>query len=124
MAVGFIASLIRHQLMQAILNLGMNTNSLVRELNLLEIHLLSGNTYFYSGTASEKQKDILHFWGLSERSLELLALQENVQGRPPEKDPVSKLPEGEPKNESGPPKRLQERKLNALLSVAPPVVKQ
>lgn len=97
MAVGFIASLIRHQLMQAVLNLGMNTNSLVRELNLLEIHLLSGNTYFYSGTASEKQKDILHFWGVSERSLELLALQENVQGRPPEKDPVSKLPEGEPK---------------------------
>ncbi len=69
----------RHQLMQAALNLGMNTNSLVRELNLLEIHHLSGNTYFYSRTASEKQKDILRSFGLSERSLELLALRENVQ---------------------------------------------
>ncbi len=93
MAVGFIASIARHQLMQAALNLGMNTNSLVRELNLLEIHHLSGNTYFYSRTASEKQKDILRSFGLSECNLELLALRENVQERSPEKDPVSRLPE-------------------------------
>ncbi len=112
MAVGFITSITRHQLMQAALNLGMNTNSLVRELNLLEIHHLSGNTYFYSRTASEKQKDILRSFGLSERSLELLALRENVQGRSPEKDPVSKLPEdgfkkmkrGRPKGSKNKPK--------------------
>lgn len=83
--------------MQAALNLGMNINSLVRELSLLEIHHLNGNIYFYSRTASEKQKDILHFFGLSERSLELLAVQENVQGRSPEKDPVNKLPKDGPK---------------------------
>lgn len=100
MAVGFIASIIRHQLMQVALSLGMNTNSLVRELNLLEIHHLGGNTYFYSRTASEKQKDILHSFGLSEHNLELLALRENVQGRSPEKDPVSNLPEAEPKKKN------------------------
>lgn len=93
MAMGFIASILRHQLMQAAFKLGMNTNSLVRELNLLEIHHLSGNTYVYSRTASERQKDILCSFGLSERSLELLALQENAQGGSPEKDPVSRLPE-------------------------------
>ena len=110
MAVGFIASIIRHQLMQVALSLGMNTNSLVRELNLLEIHHLSGNTYFYSRTASEKQKDILHSFGLSEHSLELLALRENVQGRSPEKDPVSNLPEAEPKKKNrGRPKGSQNK---------------
>lgn len=88
----------------------MNTNSLVRELNLLDIHHLSRNTYFYSRTASEKQKDILHSFGLSEHSLELLALRENVQGRSPEKDPVSNLPEAEPKKKSrGRPKGSQNK---------------
>ena len=70
--LGFIANIIRHQLMHVALNLEMDTNSLVRELNLLEIHHLSGNTYFYSRVANEKQKDILHSFGLFERSLELM----------------------------------------------------
>ena len=126
MAAGFIASIIRHQLMQAAQKLDINTNSLVRELNLLEIHHLSGDTYVYSRTASEKQRNILQAFDLSERTLELIALRENTQDRSPERNPINQLPESQQeKPKRGRPKGVKNKVKSGNTSInAEPILKR
>ena len=101
LAVGFITSIYRFFIMNVSIAFRLNTNRIVRELDMLTILQISGDNYTYSHTALDKQIQILSAFDVSEKDLEAIAQKETVQERAPERNPVQAMPSRETEEGKG-----------------------
>ena len=73
----FVASIIRSEILKAAAMAKVSTNVALRELSLLEMRLLPGDTYTYIHTESQRQIDLLHALGSKVEELDDIVSEEN-----------------------------------------------
>ena len=73
----FIASIIRCEILKAAEKAGISTNVALRELSLLEMRLLPGDTYTFIHTESQRQIDMLAALGMKVEELDDIVAKEN-----------------------------------------------
>ena len=73
----FIASIIRCEILKAAEKARISTNVALRELSLLEMRLLPGDTYTFIHTESQRQIDMLAALGIKIEELDAIVAKEN-----------------------------------------------
>ena len=91
MGVAFITQIFRFFISQVALKMDINTNVLIRNLNLLIMYQYTDEYYVYSETAQALEKTILSHFNLTEKNLQQIAEYETKQSKQPERNPVQSL---------------------------------
>ncbi len=94
-SIGFIASIIRNELMKTAKRTGLPAHGIARELNGITMGLNQNDRYFVSHTESEKQKKFLKECGVVPADLDRLAEAENKRISSENPDPVRKFPQAD-----------------------------
>ena len=103
-SIGFIASVIRNELLKAAKKAGLPTNKIAKEINYITMGLNQSDRYFVSHTESKKQKEFLKECGVLPADLDRIAEAENKRISSKEPNPFHKFPKAntkEKKSKSG-----------------------
>ena len=92
-AVAFVAAIIRNNLMKAAIVADMATNTVIRELNFLQMHLLHDDAYAYVHTENKKQIRFLAEIGIALQDLDYVADEENKRLNNAIHSPFHAMPE-------------------------------
>ena len=95
LAIGFIASIIRSELLKAARASHLATNKIIKELNFITLHADSSDRYFACHTENERQKLFLKECGVVPSDLDRIAEAENIRRSSPEPNPFHKFPHSE-----------------------------
>lgn len=113
MAAGFIASVIRNELVKACRAADVSTNRVIQELNQLTMMTDARNKYFYAHNEGKREIRLLNACGIQTDDLDRIAADENSRLSSAEKDPYRRFPErpsmDNPVRKSGRPKGSKNR---------------
>lgn len=91
-ATGFVASIIRNELMKAAKRCQLPTNQIIKELNFISLHLNSNDQYYACHVENERQKSFLAECGVLPSDLDRIAEDENTRRASKEPNPFHKFP--------------------------------
>ena len=92
-AVGFISSVIRNELLKAARKCNIPTNKIVKELNFISMNLDGSEHYFVGHVENERQKNFMKECGVVPSDLDRIAEAENKRLTSKEPNPFHKFPE-------------------------------
>ena len=92
LAIGFIASIIRSELMKAAKASHLATNKIIKELDFITLHVDSSDRYFACHTENERQRFFLKECGVVPSDLDRIAEAENTRRSSAEPNPFHKFP--------------------------------
>lgn len=105
MAVCFIASIIRNEIVNACKELKLDTNRMIQEIDRIELIRLSNERYSAVNDLSERQKKLLEKFEISQESFEYIAEMVNERRRNPIYSQTHKMPAPAEKKGRGRPKK-------------------
>lgn len=91
-AIGFISSIIRNELMKAAKASNLATNTIIKELNFITLHSDTNDRYFACHSENERQKLFLKECGVIPSDLDRIAEAENTRRCSKEPNPFHKFP--------------------------------
>ena len=92
LTVGFVAAILRSELMRACQEVRLATNSAINELNLIGMSMNGRDEYYVSHTENNRQRELMLECGVIPSDLDYVAQQENERMKSAEPDPFHRMP--------------------------------
>lgn len=97
LTVGFVAAVLRNELMRSCQEVRIATNSAINELNMVGMSMNGRDEYYVSHTENSRQRELMLECGVIPSDLDYVAQQENKRMKSAEPDPFHRMP---PRNDS------------------------